>query len=257
MKNMLFRLMLIVAMTAILATSVLAQQLTAVTFVTVQEDNVNVRSQPSITSAVIARVRDGQVYPVLGQSTYGNWYLIDLGGGFQGWIFAPLVEIDTINAVTGAPTTDFSLGAGGGAVPVQGGTVVVVPGIPLTTGQTFVIPNPGDFSLGAGGGAVPQQQQFVFPNPGQVPGFIVTTGFSADYINSTVGFLGNVNIRQAPTTQSRILGRTAFDQRAVPIGRNVFATWYLVDYNGLVGWVSAEFVAVPPSINVVALPVVG
>lgn len=245
--KVLFRLALMVVVAALLATSVFAQQAGAVTYARVIEDTVNVRNQPSVTTgAIIARVRSGQVYQVLGQSTYGNWYLIDLGAGFQGWIFSRLVQLESFNVAT-TSTGEFALGAGGGAT-----STVIVPGIPSTSGQTFVVPG-----LGSGGGAVPQQEQFVTPAPGQVPGFIVTTGFTVDYINSTVGFLGNVNIRQAPSTQSRILGRTSFEQRATPIGRNVFATWYLVNYNGLVGWVSAEYVAVPPTMNVAAWPVVG
>ncbi|MEO1646527.1 MAG: SH3 domain-containing protein, partial [Chloroflexota bacterium] len=102
-------------------------------------------------------------------------------------------------------------------------------------------------SLGQGGGGKPATV---------VVNTIIDAQTSAEF-NSTIGVLGNLNLRAGPSTTFRILWRIPYDERATPIGRTATGSWIQVDYEGTVGWVSARYIAVPPSINIAGLPVTG
>lgn len=64
-----------------------------------------------------------------------------------------------------------------------------------------------------------------------------------------------VNIRTAPTVESERLGRLPAGQSAEVIGRNADSTWWQINYNGITGWVSAEFAILSESVNASDLPV--
>lgn len=65
-----------------------------------------------------------------------------------------------------------------------------------------------------------------------------------------------VNIRSAPTVESERLGRLPAGQSAEVIGRNADNTWWQITYNGVTGWVSAEFAIISDDVNVDELPIV-
>lgn len=67
-----------------------------------------------------------------------------------------------------------------------------------------------------------------------------------DSLRYTIGVRANLNIRSGPGTDYNIVGRIPFGDRARVISAS--GGWWLVDYGGRTGWVSAEF-AVPPVTN--------
>lgn len=68
------------------------------------------------------------------------------------------------------------------------------------------------------------------------------------YINSTIWATDNLNIRLLPGTEYQLIGRIPFMDRAYPLYTNYNNTWYQVNYEGTVGWVSALYVRFPPTI---------
>ncbi|MDW8054124.1 MAG: SH3 domain-containing protein [Anaerolineae bacterium] len=75
---------------------------------------LNVRARPQEAAAVLARVRRGEVLPVLGRSADNQWYLVQLGNQ-RGWVAARLVlpnkaaresqvVTPTIDSAGGAPS---------------------------------------------------------------------------------------------------------------------------------------------------------
>jgi uncharacterized protein YraI len=85
---------------------------------------------------------------------------------------------------------------------------------------------------------------------------LTVTSTQAEF-NSTVGVTGTLRIRSAPTFSSRILAAIPYDKRATPLGRNAIGTWIQVEFEGTVGWVYFLYVAFPPAIDVVSLPITG
>ncbi len=67
----------------------------------------------------------------------------------------------------------------------------------------------------------------------------------------------NVVIRNGPGTQYARIGLFPLTGTAPVIGRSSANTWWQINFNGLVGWVSAQFAIISPSANVGAIPVTG
>jgi uncharacterized protein YraI len=66
-----------------------------------------------------------------------------------------------------------------------------------------------------------------------------------------------VNLRSGPGTQFARLGRIVAGGQAAVIGRNAATQWLQVNYNGIVGWVSAQYFVLPSGTNVNNIPVTG
>ena len=64
-----------------------------------------------------------------------------------------------------------------------------------------------------------------------------------------IGVTGNLNIRTGPSIGSTLIGRIPFSDQARVIARTSLGNWYLVNYDGTVGWVSANFIILPPDLN--------
>ncbi len=67
----------------------------------------------------------------------------------------------------------------------------------------------------------------------------------------------NVVIRSGPGTQYRRLGLFPVTGTAAVVGRNNSNTWWQIDFNGIVGWVSAQYAIISPSANLSIVPVTG
>jgi uncharacterized protein YraI len=66
-----------------------------------------------------------------------------------------------------------------------------------------------------------------------------------------------VNIRQGPGTQFSRIARFPASATATLVGRNASNQWLQINYNGIVGWVSAEFVVLSAGANLNSVPVTG
>lgn len=181
--------------------------------------SMNARSGPGIEYDVVARLGAGAVYDIVQYSPTANWVLIDLGYT-QAWAFQHIGEVISDNPVTTTTTTTVitNPGQGGGG------------GAPVTTTTTSTVTATGvDYSV------TMSQQEF----------------------NSTIGVLGTLRIRSAPSLSGRIISAIPYGQRATPIGRNYNGTWIQVNYEGVVGWVYFRYTAFPPAIDAGQLPVTG
>lgn len=65
----------------------------------------------------------------------------------------------------------------------------------------------------------------------------------------------NLNIRRGAGVNFGILGRLPAGQSAQILARNSSNTWWYVNYNGIIGWVSGSFVNLPPNLNAANVPV--
>ncbi|GAB4511018.1 MAG: hypothetical protein OHK0046_08550 [Anaerolineae bacterium] len=64
-----------------------------------------------------------------------------------------------------------------------------------------------------------------------------------------------VNIRTGPDTSFRDIGNLPEGDTAQVIGRNASSTWWQIDYNGIVGWVSAQYAILEAGTDVNQIPV--
>ncbi len=98
-------------------------------------------------------------------------------------------------------------------------------------------------------GAVPVVGAAPVPQPGQ-------GGGQTGQITVTASPY-TVNLRQGPGTQFSRIARIPAGSTAALVGRNALNQWYQVNFNGIVGWVSAEFVVLSAGANINSVPVTG
>jgi uncharacterized protein YraI len=79
----------------------------------------------------------------------------------------------------------------------------------------------------------------------------VTTGLTVTATPYTV------NIRQGPGTQFGRIARLPAGRSAQLVGRIASNQWFQVNYNGIIGWVAAEFVVLTPGANLNSVAVTG
>lgn len=95
-----------------------------------------------------------------------------------------------------------------------------------------------------GSGAPASASQAQIPANAQPTGYMVTAADS-------------VNLRGGPGTSFDVVGKLPFEAQAAVLGRDAALNWWLVDYNGTVGWVSTRFGRIQEDANINSIPVVG
>jgi uncharacterized protein YraI len=74
----------------------------------------------------------------------------------------------------------------------------------------------------------------------------------------TVTALDAVKIRNAPSTRgSTVLSKLPIGGLAQVVGRNANSSWWQVEYQGVVGWVSARYAQLQPNATLANIPVTG
>lgn len=66
-----------------------------------------------------------------------------------------------------------------------------------------------------------------------------------------------VNIRSGPGLQFQDIGNFPSGATAQAVGRNADATWWQIEYQGMLGWVSAQFTTLEAGTSVGTIPVTG
>lgn len=73
----------------------------------------------------------------------------------------------------------------------------------------------------------------------------------------TISAADSLNIRSGPGTDFAVTGKMPFEAEAAVLGRDANNLWWLVDYNGVVGWVSARYGRIEANANINSIPVTG
>ena len=66
-----------------------------------------------------------------------------------------------------------------------------------------------------------------------------------------------VNMRSQPNTSGALLGQLGSGRSASVVGRNGTGSWWLIDYNGITGWVSSAFARIQTGADLNNIPVRG
>lgn len=88
----------------------------------------------------------------------------------------------------------------------------------------------------------------------QVPAPTIAPGTSGFIVTATPY---SVVIRTGPSTTFNRLGTMSAGSTAQIIGRNADSTWWQINFNGIVGWSSAQFAVIQQNANINAIPVTG
>jgi hypothetical protein len=66
-----------------------------------------------------------------------------------------------------------------------------------------------------------------------------------------------LNIRSGPDVSFERVGKMPYKAQAAILGRDSTTTWWQIDYNGIVGWVSARIGRIEPGANINSIPITG
>lgn len=91
------------------------------------------------------------------------------------------------------------------------------------------------------------------PTGGAIPGTSVPSG-SGLIVTATPY---TVNMRSGPSTAFARVARLPAGQTATVIGRNAANQWYQVSYNGIIGWVTAQYAVLQAGADINSIPVTG
>lgn len=185
----------------------------------VTAQGMNARSGPGIQYEVVTRLSRIGTYSILDYSPTRNWILLDLGYT-QAWAFRHLGVVTSPVTTTTTTVNTQSAGQGGGFLPPTENFTITMP----TVTETGV-----DISV---------------------------TSTQAEF-NSTVGVIGTLRVRTAPSLSAHVLTAILPEGRPTPLGRTSGGTWIQVDYEGTIGWVYFLYVSFPPAIDVTTLPITG
>ena len=67
----------------------------------------------------------------------------------------------------------------------------------------------------------------------------------------------NVNMRSGPGTQFRRLATLPAGATAQVVGRNASNTWWEINFNGIVGWATAQYAVIQQGANINSIPITG
>lgn len=87
--------------------------------------------------------------------------------------------------------------------------------------------------------------------PSSSGGSVVVSAPAYTNANGTVSAY-RLNMREEPTTNGRVLTKVNRDERYAIVGRTADSSWWQIDVNGTLGWVSADFMS---ATNTGAVPV--
>ncbi len=232
---------------------------------TIATGMLNVRDKPNpFTGTVLIRVRNGEVYPVVGKNADSSWIQINVNG-ITGWVNVTYTSTTNLQLV---PITDSSTRPSGITVtatvtanflnvrqtpdPING---LILARISL--GQTYnVTGRTADSSwvqLNINGVLGWVNRIYVYvPNVQSAP--VVGSGTTMGMATVTANML---NVRAVPDPiNGLIIARITLGQTYPAVGRNAAGTWVQLSLTnfGLVGWVNAHYVNI---VNLPALPVTG
>lgn len=161
------------------------------------------------------------------QTLNGGTYQISVSAddGVRVWVDNALV-IDQWHVASGQTYTN--------TLPLSGGQHAFTVEYYEATGNAFI-----DFKLAQPGGSTPPSQP-----PSQPPSS--PTGTTATVLAYSL------NVRSAPSLTGQILMQVFNGQTYPVLGRNAQSTWFQINANGTVGWVSGAFVSLN---NEGALPI--
>ncbi|MBK9122364.1 MAG: SH3 domain-containing protein [Chloroflexi bacterium] len=235
--------------------------------------SLNARAIPDpYTGQILTTVSLGTVHVVVGK-TSGEplWVQINLQGGGTGWINADYANVTNLNLV---PVTYNNSGqqqpggyVSGYVVNVYFLNVRTAPN-PFVNNVITMIPRNQTFQVVGKTSGEPLWVEIILPsgvrgwinadyavvsNIGAVPVTYNNSGQQQTGVTGTVVNCYFLNVRSTPNPfVQNILAVIARNQSFPVVGKNSAGTWYQINVNGVIGWVSGNFLQVT---NPGALPV--
>ncbi len=232
---------------------------------TVTTPLLNVRNQPDpIEGAVITQIQRGDTYPALRINSPNGWVQIDVDGQI-GWVnenYVSLINADTLPEII----YDVRATVTAGRLNVrQQPTLSSDVLLKINRGEAYAVLGQdasGDWVQIDVNGTIGwvSEDYVTLSNPTPLPVVDNTLPDTAPPPVTTSPIVTatpyTVNIRSGPGTEFADLGNMEAGSTARVIGQNPAGNWWKVNYNGIVGWVTAQYTRLQRTADPVSIPVV-
>lgn len=202
---------------------------------TISAANVNIREGPGLSYPILAMVDKGEKYSIV--RTEGDWILISLHDGREGWIAEWFTSRDDSPAAAAAEPVEV-------ASSVKG--TVTADSLMVRNGPGTSFPSIGSLTYGQSVEITEEDGEWVKIRFSTLEGWV-----SADFLNQgrtrqdkpkgefkTQFATDNVNVRNSPSLHGDVIGRIARDEQVSVISEE--NNWAEISYNGTIAWVSSE-----------------
>jgi uncharacterized protein YgiM (DUF1202 family) len=226
---------------------------------------LNVRDQPDpIEGNVIAQVQRGETYPALRINSPNNWVQI-LVDGEAGWVnenYVSLINADTLPEII--YDVRATVTAGRLNVRRQPGLTSDVL-LKINRGETYPVLGQNAEGTwlqidvnGTIGWVNDDYVELSNPTPLPVADEVIPDAEAPLVEDNPIVTATpyTVNIRSGPGTQFADIGNMDIGTTARVIGKNPAGNWWKVDYNGIVGWVTAQYTRLQRTADPANIPVV-
>ncbi|MBN1678978.1 MAG: SH3 domain-containing protein [Anaerolineae bacterium] len=231
--------------------------------------NLNMRSGPGLTYAVVGWLPVYQSADVIGRNAANTWWQITYGG-VTGWVSGVYTNLQAGTNINQIPITDGSAAPTPGVISVTAnlnlnmrsgpgveyGVVGWLPGgtSAQVTGRNVAntwwqISYSGVTGWISGGYSTLQAGADV----NQIP---ITWGTPTPAAIMLTAQL-NLNMRSGPSVGYAVVGWLPVGQSAQVIGRSPTTGWWQITYNGVTGWVSGRYTALQAGIDANQIPITG
>jgi uncharacterized protein YraI len=105
---------------------------------TVNVTQLNIRLGPGLNYNIATTLNQGSVLTLLGKSTDGNWYEVQLQDGSEGWVFS--AYLTTSASVAALPVMQAPTAVIGTALPSVGGSIPLTGATPVPTVVSTAVP---------------------------------------------------------------------------------------------------------------------
>lgn len=241
---------------------------------TVNAAVLNVRSEPSLNGAIIAKITRNQVFSVVGRNADSTWFQLDVNGQ-RGWASASFLTINDPNSapVVGTPTATATPSPVTPTVP-SGLTATVNAAVlnvrdepsingailtKITRNQVYSVVGRNEestwFQLDVNGQRGWASAAFLTVSDADSVTVVDTAPVETNPDDVLVRTSVRLNFRSGPATSFESLGIIPARTTLRVIGRNADSTWLRVEYDGQQGWVVLNFVQAVTDLNLGSIPV--
>ena len=229
---------------------------------TVTTAALNVRAEPTVNSNILTQIRQGETYTVRRGSING-WFQLIVHGNL-GWVNGNYIALNTqnnlvflagsANATVTAPRLNVRNRPNiGGAIVTKINRLENHAVVGRNASNTWILLDVNGTFGWVNRDFVTVEAPIGLPIVGDVPPILPP---ATEYIIATATPF-NVNIRQGPGVRFADIGSFPRGAEAKVVGRTADNNWWLIEYNGIRGWVAAAFAQIQANADTSVLPVTG
>ena len=205
-------------------------------------ENINIRSKPTSSARIVTNLSNKKVV-VTAKS--GNWSKISCGK-ISGWVRNDFLKATSTSNTTSAKpvsTAKYAMIKGNNVNIRSSNNTNSKVVAKISNKKVKILSSSGEwYKISSDGKEGWVKKEFI--TAPTLPSRQLQSENNANVSNDTNSGLikgDNINLRSKPTKTAKVVGKLS-NKRVIILSKS--GTWYKISYNGITGWVSADFISV-------------